>query len=181
MLTTVQPLPGPARPTTDELPLISWEPLLRFGLVAAFVSVAHCFRWKGLRFLTSEVILRISSNLGMDTSRVSFDTIRMHGALFCFVISCTFVDVFIGAVPLLWNLRIPVYENILRLLIAGMALFGFNIVRLELGHILYACGTPWVLADDVLGGVAYFLVWIAIWQRRGWAPPSAQCFPMPQL
>jgi hypothetical protein len=73
-----------------------------------------------------------------------------------------------GSIPLLWNLENSVLRNILRLLAAAPLLFAFNVVRLELGHVLYYWGAPWTAADQVLGGLAYFAVWLSIWRLRSW-------------
>jgi hypothetical protein len=99
---------------------------------------------------------------------VSSDTISGTGTLFHFVTACTFVDVFAGSIPLLWNYRKSIASNFARLMLAATAMFCFNLARLEVGQILYAHGAPWTLADDVLGGVTYFAVWLAIWRLRSW-------------
>jgi hypothetical protein len=150
------------------LPVPGGEVLCRALVVTVLVVMTHQLGWGWLRFLTSEAILRFSASLGMSTGRVSYDTIRLHGELYRFVISCTFVDVFIGAIPLLWNLKKPLLGNLFTLILAAVALFGFNVVRLESGHVLHALGLPWTLADDVLGGFAYFAVWLFVWRQRSW-------------
>lgn len=94
--------------------------------------------------------------------RVSADTIRVQGVLFRFVTSCTFVDVVMGAIPLVWAFNKSIARNVLALLPLAAVLFAFNIVRLEISQLLYARGTPWILADDLVGGIAYFAVWIFI-------------------
>ena len=155
-------------PAAIRLPLLRREFLYRAGLVAIFVTLTHQFRWEWLRFLTSEAILRISLWLGMETARVSFDTISIQGQLFQFVIACTFVDVSMGSIPLLWDLKKPLLRNVSWLLMIVIVLFGFNLLRLEIGHLLYAHGLPWTVADQVLGGFAYFAVWLFIWSQRTW-------------
>jgi len=140
----------------------------RASLVAVFVVVSHELGWQWLRFLTSEAVLRLSSMLGMETARLSFDTIRVQETQFRFVIACTFVDVFLGSLPLLWDLRRSLLRNCSRLVVAGTILFAFNIVRLEIAQVVYVHGSPWEVADGVLGGVAYFLVWVVIWQVKTW-------------
>jgi exosortase/archaeosortase len=151
-----------------DLPRPNVEFCCRVGLVAIFAAAAHQISWEWLRFLTSECVLRISAFLGMTSSRVSFDIIVVGGQAAQFVISCTFVDVFMGSIPLLWNLEKSVFRNILRLLAAATLLFAFNVLRLEFGHVLYYWGAPWTVADQVLGGLAYFAVWLAIWRLRSW-------------
>ena len=147
---------------------LSWEFWCRAGLVAVFAAAAHQVRWEWLRFLTSECVLRISASLGMATLRASFDTILVGGQAFQFVIACTFVDVFMGSIPLLWDLKKSVDRNILWLIATAAALFGFNVVRLEVAQVLYYRGASWTVADEVLGGLAYFAVWLVIWRLRSW-------------
>lgn len=156
------------RPAVTNILRPSREFLCRAGLVAIFVVLAHLFRWEWLRFLTSEAILRISAALRMVTERVSPDTIRIDTGIFQFVTACTFVDVFMGSISLIWDLRKSLPRNLWRLAIAAAALFCFNVVRLEIGQILYSRGVPWTVADDIVGGLAYFAVWLVIWRLRTW-------------
>lgn len=138
----------------------------RFGLVAIFVLLAYQMSWAWLRLLTSECVLRMSASLGMTTSRLTFDTILVGGRATQYVIPCTFADVFLGATPLLWNLKISVARNLSALAITAGALFGFNVLRLEVAQALQYKGVSWTVADGVLGGIAYFLVWLVIWRLR---------------
>jgi hypothetical protein len=134
------------------------------------VAGAYQTPWEWLLLLTSECVLRISASLGMTTSRLSFDTILVGGQATQYVIACTFVDVFMGAIPLLWNLKNSLLQNVSLLIATAGALFAFNAVRLELVQVLCYQGVPWAVADEVLGGVAYFVVWLAIWRLRSWEP-----------
>lgn len=154
-------------PRFIELPFTS-EFLVRACLVALLVVISHELRWEWLRLLTSEAVLRLSALLGMDTARLSFDTIRAHETPVRFVVSCTFVDVFLGSLPLVWDLRRSLLRNCSRLVVAGTILFTFNVLRLEIAQVLYAHRVSWKVADGVLGGIAYFLVWLVIWQLRTW-------------
>lgn len=131
-------------------------------LVAFVVSLTHQFAWGGLRYVTSETVLRLSEYAGLSAERLSTDTIRVQGNLFQFVISCTFVDVIMGMIPLVWALNKSVARNLLTVIPMAVGLFSFNVVRLQIGQLLYARGVPWLLADEVLGGIAYFAVWIFI-------------------
>jgi hypothetical protein len=161
---------GTAPSAPVRLPRLTREFCCRIGLVAVFAAAAHQTSWEWLRFLTSECVMRVSASLGMSASRISFDTILVGGHATQFVIACTFADVFMGSVPLLWNLKHSALRNTLRLLASAMLLFGFNVGRLELAQILYCRGVTWTVADEVLGGVAYFAVWLAIWRLRSWKP-----------
>jgi hypothetical protein len=137
----------------------------RVGLAVGLAAVAHQFGWKWLRFATSEIILRFASQFGFETARRSFDTIWINGTFFRFAISCTFIDVALGAIPLLWNGGIGLRKNLL--CVGGMtgALLCFNIVRLTVSQLLYAGGLPWLLADGLLGGVSYFAIWLVVTDR----------------
>ena len=150
------------------LPRPSREFLFRSSLVALFVLLTYCFPWQWLRFVTSAAILRISASLGMATARVSFDTIRIQGQLFRVVIACTFVDVFMGSIPLLWDVSKSLCRNGARLLAVAVIFFAVNLVRLEIAQVLYCRGVSWTLADQVLGGFAYFAVWLFLWRQRTW-------------
>src|ERR1700746_526005 len=140
----------------------------RIVLVAIFVVFAHPLEWTWLRFLTSEAVLRMSSALGFSTARLSFDTIRVNGAIFQYIVACTLVDVVLGSIPLLWDLQRSIKANLVRVVGMAAAFLAFNIVRLEISQVLYRVGLTWTLADQVLGGVAYFTIWIALWNRRTW-------------
>jgi exosortase/archaeosortase len=150
------------------MPWLNREFLLRASFVALFVLLTYQFPWRWLRFVTSAAVLGISSSLGMATARESFDTIRIQGQLFRVVIACTFVDVFMGSIPLLWDARKSLLRNASRLLAVAVIFFGLNLVRLEIAQVLYFRGVPWTLTDEVLGGFAYFAVWLFLWRQRTW-------------
>lgn len=144
--------------------------LFRALLVGIVVILTHQFAWNGLRYVTSEIVVRLSQTAGLSAERFSADTIRVQGNLFQFVISCTFVDVIMGMIPLVWALNKSVARNLLTVIPMAIGLFSFNVVRLQIGQLLYARGVPWLLADEVLGGIAYFAVWILIvsWFSKYW-------------
>jgi hypothetical protein len=144
--------------------------LCRALLVVIFVSLTHQFEWRGLRYLTSEAVLCLSRSVGLSVERVSADTIFVQGNLFRFVTSCTFVDVVMGAIPLVWAFNRSTAKNLLTVLPLTVGFFAFNLIRLEISQLLYARGVSWSLADDVLGGIAYFAVWVFIvsWFKKYW-------------
>jgi len=143
--------------------------------VTVLVILTHPFEWRWLRLLTAEAILRISPALGLATERVAFDTVRVQEHFCRFAISCTFADVFMGAIPLVWDVKKSVFGNLSTLAVAAVGLFVFNVLRLELGVFLFAHGSPRILADDILGGVAYFAVWMVILSvfGRNWFKASS--------
>ena len=140
----------------------------RVGLVIFLAVAAHQFKWEWLRFATSEIVLRLSGFLKIPALRVSCDVIELQGQQFRYLTSCTFVDVFLASIPLIWNLTASLTRNVLWLAIAGIVLFDFNVIRLEIAVLLYLRNIPWTIADGLLGGCSYFVVWLAIWYTRSW-------------
>ena len=102
--------------------------------------------------------------MGMSVFRVSADTINVNGTFFQFVTACTFVDVFMAAIPLVWNLQTSAARNLIELFALAVTLFGLNIVRLQTAQVLFAHGASWNVADQVVGGFAYFAVWLLVWR-----------------
>ncbi len=142
---------------------------MRILLAAIAVIVCYQFRWEALRYATSELNLRVDAFAGVHLQRLSADTVMWRGAAYQYVIACTFADVWCGAIPLIWDLRRTVTANVTRLAAFTIVLFAFNIFRLSVSDVLFAAGIPWPVAHDMLGGVAYFFVWLWIWNTRTWA------------
>lgn len=155
---------------------VLWALLYRMLLVALLVTAAHQMAWAGLRFITSEALLRASHSLGFLTARLSSDTVRVGDGSYSIVVSCTFIDVIVGAIPLLWISRRSVLFNAFGLMLWAQGLFIFNILRLETSFVLAASGVPWVVAHEVLSGFAYFAVWVAIgcWSDLRWSVAVAE-------
>jgi exosortase/archaeosortase len=146
--------------------------LCRAVALVLLVAICHQLRWEWLCGVTSEAVLRMSTALGLSALRLSTDTIVVQGQAVRYVTSCTFIDVLAGVIALLWNVRVSLSANATRLLVAAALLFGFNLARLETAQLVYAAGASWDAADGVVGGIAYFLVWLAIWPRCSWATPG---------
>ena len=144
------------------------EIAVRFLLCAVAVLICYQFDWNWLRFLTSESQMRLDALLGMPHQRVAFDTILWKGTLYQYVTACTFVDVWCGAIPLMWNLRRKIWANIARALVLALVLFVFNVVRLSFSNVLFNAGLNWDLAHNAVGGVCYFAVWVWLWNHAGW-------------
>jgi hypothetical protein len=143
---------------------LTQEVTIRIGLSVLFVTFTHQLQWQSLRMVTSEAILRTSLAMGMSVFRVSADTINVNGTFFQFVTACTFVDVFMAAIPLVWNLQTSAARNLIELFALAVTLFGLNIVRLQTAQVLFAHGASWNVADQVVGGFAYFAVWLLVWR-----------------
>ncbi len=139
--------------------------VIRFALAALAVAISYLFRWEFLRFLTSEGNLRLDLLAGIHLQRISADTVMWKGVLYRYENACTFVDVWCGAIPLLWRLRRSLVNNIVFLTLVAAGMFCFNILRLSVSDVLFAAGVPWNLAHNVISGISYFLVWVWIWGR----------------
>jgi hypothetical protein len=140
----------------------------RVLLVPVFVAVCHLYDWAWLRVLTTVTLVRISALLGVPMHSMGPDAIRVAGISAQFVVACTMIDAFFGAIPLLWRTTFSWSQNILRLSVVLLAVFGLNIGRLELGFIAMTKGAPWWLAHEVVAGVAYFCLYLYIVKERAW-------------
>lgn len=164
-LTTV-PRNAPLRPVSC---FLNYRGILyRAALVILFAVGAHQAQWQWLRFATSEAVLRMCGLLNIQGIRISFDVIELRGQQFQYLISCTFVDVFFGSIPLIWNVTTSVIRNAILVVVAGVVLSLFNAIRLEIAVLLYLHGIAWVFADGCWGGISYFIVWLVIWRTRSW-------------
>jgi hypothetical protein len=141
--------------------------LIRFALVPLFVGFSYLFRWEFLRYLTSEANLRLDLLAGIHLQRLSNDVVMWKGALYNYENACTFVDVYFGTIPLIWEWRRGIASNAALLAIVAVAYFAFNVFRLTVSDILFAVGLPWDLAHNVISGISYFAVWVWIWSRLG--------------
>jgi hypothetical protein len=140
----------------------------RVLLVPVFVAVCHLYDWSWLRVLTTVTLVQISAMLGVSMQRMGPDVIRVAGISAQFVVACTMIDAFFGAIPLLWRTTVSWLQNLLRLSVVLVSVFGLNIVRLELGFVAMTKGVPWWLAHEVVAGVAYFCLYLYIIKERAW-------------
>ena len=151
---------------------VTTELVFRFTLAALAVAICYCFDWRLLRTLTLDLNLRLDSLFGVHLQRISSDTVMYNGALYRYVIACTMADVWCAAIPLIWDIRSRIVQNLRVLGVFTVALFAFNIIRLSFSDLLFASGLSWDLAHNVISGVAYFLIWIFVWKRtRQLIPP----------
>ena len=145
---------------------------IRFALAALAVATSYFFRWELLRFLTSEANLRLDLLAGIHLQRISADMVMWKGVLYRYENPCTFVDVWVGSIPLLWNLRRSIVWNFLFMAVVAAAMFCFNVFRLSVSDVLFAAGLPWNVAHNVISGISYFVVWVWIWNRLTEQPQS---------
>lgn len=145
---------------------------LRIALVPVFVVLCYLFQWWWLRSATTTILVQVSAWLGVPMLRVAPDVVSLDGLLIQFIVPCTMVDAFFGAIPLLWR-RSETWRNLPRLgaIFAGVTLL--NLFRLELGFFAIQHGWPWWLAHEVVAGFAYFAVFLLIVRTEAWAPPTA--------
>ncbi len=149
---------------------------IRVLLVPVFVAGCYfagcCLDdWSWLRVLTTVSLVRISAVLGVPMYRVGTDVISVAGISAQFVVACTMIDAFFGAIPLLWRTSISWFENFIRLSAVLGGVFVLNIVRLEFGFIAITRGAPWWLAHECVAGVAYFCLYLFIVHERAWDQP----------
>jgi hypothetical protein len=142
-------------------------------LVPLFAAASHLYDWPWLRALTTVTLVRISTALGIPMYRIGADVISVAGVTAQFVVACTMIDAFFGAIPLLWRTTVSWSQNLLRLCAFLGAVFALNIVRLELGFIAMTRGVPWWLAHECVAGVAYFCLFLFIVRQRAWQQPKA--------
>jgi hypothetical protein len=140
----------------------------RVLLVPVFVAACYLYDWSWLRVLTTVTLVQISAMLGVAMQRTAADVIRVAGISAQFVVACTMIDAFFGAIPLLWRTTVSWAQNLQRLSVVMVAVFGLNIVRLELGFIAMTKGVPWWLAHEVVAGVTYFCLYLYIVKERAW-------------
>jgi hypothetical protein len=135
------------------------ELAIRFALVAVAVGLCYLWSWTWLRVLTSELNIRLDALAGISLQRLEPDTVYWRGVIYRYGNACTFVDVWCGAIPLLWNFRRSFFQNLSMVLTLAAALFAFNVARLSFSDVLFSQGLSWNFAHNVMSGVAYFLVW----------------------
>jgi hypothetical protein len=145
---------------------LSTEMLVRLALVPVAVAICYFFRWEFLRFLTSEANLRLDPLVGIHLQRISADTVQWNGTLYRYQNACTFIDVWCGAIPLLWNLKRTLSQNSVFFACFAVVLFAFNVFRLSVSDVLFSAGLSWNIAHNVVSGIAYFAVWVWIWRHR---------------
>jgi hypothetical protein len=165
-MATVATQNAPSLRTQNASSLLSSEMMVRFALVPLAVAICYCFEWRQLRFLTSEANLRVDLLAGISLQRLSYDTLAWRGVLYRYENACTFVDVWFGCLPLLWQWGRGLIKNVLFFSGMALALFAFNVFRLSVSDVLFAVGLPWDLAHNVISGLAYFLVWVWVWRHR---------------
>lgn len=143
----------------------------RVLLVPVFVGACYLFDWYWLRVLTTVTLVQISSVLGISMVRTGADVVRVAGLSAQFIVACTMIDAFFGAIPLLWRTSASWVQNFMRLSAVLIGVFVLNIVRLELGFIAMTRGVPWWLSHEVVAGVAYFCLYVFILHERAWVRP----------
>jgi hypothetical protein len=147
--------------------------ICRLLLVPLFVAVCHIFDWYWLRILLTITIVKISALLAIPMHRIGVDLVELGGMQMRFAVSCTLLDAFFGAVPLLWQSSVSVRRNFAHLAVVWIAMSGLNVVRLEAGFVAMNAGAPWWLAHECVSGVSYFCLFLYIVHRRFCSIPSS--------
>jgi hypothetical protein len=146
--------------------LLSREFAVRLALCFAGVAVCYSFQWQWLRALTCSLNIVTDRWVGVDLVRVHPNMVLWHGRLYHYAVACTFADAWCGALPLIWDLRSRIDENLRTIAGFTVVLFAFNIARLTFSDVLVAHGTPWALGHSAVGGICYFALWAWIAGRR---------------
>lgn len=136
--------------------------LIRVSLGLVFQIAGGMADWNTLRLLVSETHLYISNAMSFNMHRVSFDMLELNGEFFHYTAACTFIDVFLLSIPLIWNLHFSLNKNILKLCFYFAALSLLNLVRLQISILLFYNAIPWWLAHQTLTGICYFLIFLWI-------------------
>jgi len=140
---------------------------LRIALVPVFVALCYLLQWWWLRMATTTALLDLSGWLGVPMRRLGPDVVTLDGLAIQFIIPCTMVDAFFGAIPLLWR-RSAGWLNLPRLAVVFGGIFALNLIRLEVGFVALHRGVPWWLAHEVVAGFAYFAVFLLIAKSKAW-------------
>ncbi len=143
---------------------LSW----RLLWVAPMVALCYLCHWWWLRAVTTSTLVGISAALRIPMHRLGPDLIELNGLRVQFVVACTMIDAFFGAIPLLWRASLGLPGNLARLAVVFVAIFCLNIFRLEAGFAGLNLGLPWWLAHECVAGVAYFCLFLFIVHERAW-------------
>jgi hypothetical protein len=159
------------------------DPSRNFRFHEALVS----FQWtesgnKGKEYALCASCFNCGANRGTEDiaeqaaehSRGGRATVYLGGAHIQFVVACTMVDAFFGAIPLLWRTSIGLSRNFLRLFAAFAGVFFVNIVRLEAGFVALNSGVPWWLAHECVAGITYFCLLLFIVHEQPWINTPAK-------
>jgi hypothetical protein len=149
------------------------EFLLRACLVPVAVGICYLFPWDGLRSLTTLLSVKMTAWAYPEWVRVGSDRAAFHGLVFYYTIACTLVDVWAGAIPLVWKIRSSVARNLGYLAALALLIFAMNTIRQASVNLLYAAGLPLKPVHDVLAASAYLLVWVEILRRGAWRDNAA--------
>ena len=152
--------------------------LVRLLMVPVFVAVCYLYGWPELRALTVATLMQISAALGVPMQRLGADLISVAGVNAQFVVACTMIDAFFGAIPLLWRSSLSWLQNLGRLGMVAGGVFVLNIVRLEIGFVAMTWGAPWWLAHECLAGVAYFCLFVFIAREGAWEIATVSVQPV---
>jgi hypothetical protein len=143
--------------------------MYRIACVPICVALCYAYDWAWLRGLTTDAVLELAAMSRLPMQRIDFDTVELADLRIHFVVACTFIDAFCGAIPLLWRTSTSVLANISRLALLLVVLLVANTVRLHVGFIAYANGVPWSVAHECVAGVCYFGFLYYIVRERAWA------------
>ena len=146
-----------------------WLSRLLVRLAIASVLVFGCYQleWNWLRNITTSIIVQLSQFFTLPVNQPAHDVVEINGTYYGIYISCTMIDVFFAAAALMWNTRELFLKNLLRLVFLFLFVFALNILRLEIGfQLLYRMHVPEIVAHEIVGGIAYFIVLVKVVDTR---------------
>jgi hypothetical protein len=141
----------------------------RIALAPVFVALCYLYDWLWLRAATTSALVQLSTVLHVPMHREGMDLVELGGMRIQFVVACTMVDAFCGAIPLLWRTSLSLFRNLCYLFVIFVAVFLLNILRLETGFVALDYGVPWSMAHEAVAGVTYFCLLVFIVHERVWA------------
>lgn len=161
-----------ATPSVIANPTLRWAIGGRLALAGAIIALANALDWTWLRWLSSELALQFASWRGFDVQRTAVDTVGWNGHVYAYSVSCTFVDLALAMVVMVWRGALRLRDNLLRagLAIAAVLLltqmknaaqfiaidagYGWNDVRIIGNMLAYSLAVSWALfrlEDDIAG------------------------------
>lgn len=139
------------------LPPIPYKELSgRLPWVVAGVALAHLFAWREWCAWNARLIVAVSTALGMPIQQTGPYQFTFPDWPMYVAVSCTFLDAYLGSLPLLWEKSSSLLRNFLILLLALPIFVLLNLVRLELGFALFLHGWSWNASHEIMAAFFYF-------------------------
>ncbi|MCA9780244.1 MAG: hypothetical protein KC800_26140 [Candidatus Eremiobacteraeota bacterium] len=129
------------------------------------VLLAYLLPWSGLKAWTAGACVSLCRFLGLPAVRASETSMFLGDQCFENSTACTMIDVYLGALGLLWMASRSVRENLELAAFFFLGLTALNLARLTAGFWLLENGVSWLIGHEVLAGLTYFLIFEWICRR----------------